>query len=109
MATRQRMTDTPDIQAPTMRTRDYRITLPEDDPRFTKMRELLESVRVRGKHSPVARMLGEWALLGYLLTTGTIAIGGETSGALQAAQQDLAALQSAQEQVAAALKDFAWE
>lgn len=85
------------------------INIPADDPRFTEMRALIESVRVRGKHSPSARMLGEWALLGYLLTTGKLVIGGEVSEAVTAAQQDMASLTAAQEHVAAALKDFQWE
>ena len=48
-------------------------SLPSDDPRFSEMRQVLAAVIQRGKGSPAARMLGEWALLGYLLTTGKLA------------------------------------
>lgn len=83
-------------------------SIPADDPRFTDLRRTLESVRVRGKNSPSGRMLGEWALLGYLLTTGRLVIGGETTGAVAAAQQDLAGVAAAQEHVEAALRDLEW-
>lgn len=49
-------------------------SLPPEDPRFTEMRTLLQSVKRAGKASPTARMLGEWALLGFLLTTGRISL-----------------------------------
>jgi hypothetical protein len=39
------------------------------------MREVLAAVMQRGKGSPAARMLGEWALLGYLLSTGKLGNG----------------------------------
>lgn len=48
-------------------------SLPSDDPRFTELRQVLAAVIQPGKGSPAARMLGEWALLGYLLTTGKLA------------------------------------
>jgi hypothetical protein len=50
-------------------------SLPSDDPRFAEMREVLLAVKQRGKASPTARMLGEWALLGYLLTNGKLGTG----------------------------------
>jgi hypothetical protein len=50
-------------------------SIPSDDPRFAEMREVLSAVKQRGKASPTARMLGEWALLGYLLTSGKFGIG----------------------------------
>ena len=50
-------------------------SIPHDDPRFTDMRQVLAAVMQRGKGSPVARMLGEWALLGYLLTSGKLGTG----------------------------------
>jgi hypothetical protein len=50
-------------------------SIPRDDPRFTEMRQVLAAVMHRGKGSPVARMLGEWALLGYLLTSGKLGTG----------------------------------
>lgn len=54
----------------------YYASIPADDPRFTELREVLASVKQQGRHSPASRMLGEWALLGFLLTTGRIAIAG---------------------------------
>lgn len=48
-------------------------SLPSDDPRFTELRQVIAAVIQPGKGSPAARMLGEWALLGYLLTTGKLA------------------------------------
>lgn len=83
-------------------------SLPADDPRFTELRALLASVRTRGKNSPSGRMLGEFARLGYLLTTGQLVVGGEPSEAVAAAQQDLAGVAAAQEHVEAALKDLEW-
>jgi hypothetical protein len=50
-------------------------SLPSDDPRFAEMREVLSAVKQRGRASPTARMLGEWALLGYLLTNGKLGTG----------------------------------
>ena len=52
----------------------YYASIPADDPRFSELREVLASVKQQGRHSPASRMLGEWALLGFLLTTGRIAI-----------------------------------
>lgn len=54
----------------------YYASIPADDPRFTELREVLASVKQQGRHSPASRMLGEWALLGFLLTTGQISISG---------------------------------
>jgi hypothetical protein len=54
----------------------YYASIPADDPRFSELREVLASVRQQGRHSPASRMLGEWALLGFLLTTGRIALAG---------------------------------
>lgn len=54
----------------------YYASIPADDPRFTELREVLASVKQQGRHSPASRMLGEWALLGFLLTTGRIALAG---------------------------------
>lgn len=54
----------------------YYASIPADDPRFSELREVLASVKQQGRHSPASRMLGEWALLGFLLTTGRIAIAG---------------------------------
>jgi hypothetical protein len=51
-------------------------SLPPDDPRFAELRAFVGAVKRTGKASPTARILGEWALLGFLLTTGKIAVGG---------------------------------
>ncbi|HEX6290233.1 MAG TPA: hypothetical protein VFZ66_13655 [Herpetosiphonaceae bacterium] len=50
-------------------------SIPEDDPRFAELRAVLATVTQRGKGSPVPRMLGEWALLGFLLTSGKLGTG----------------------------------
>lgn len=50
--------------------------MPADDPRFGELREVLAVVKQTGRNSPAACMLGEWALLGFLLTTGRISISG---------------------------------
>jgi hypothetical protein len=52
-------------------------SLPPDDPRFAELRAFLSSVKRTGKASPTARILGEWALLGFLLTTGRLSLAGE--------------------------------
>lgn len=52
-------------------------SLPPEDPRFTELRAFLSSVKRTGKASPTARILGEWALLGFLLTTGHLSLTGE--------------------------------
>jgi hypothetical protein len=57
-------------------------SLPPDDPRFTELRAFLSSVKRSGKASPTARILGEWALLGFLLSTGRLNTGASESGAL---------------------------
>ncbi|MEN9938816.1 MAG: hypothetical protein RLZZ387_5395 [Chloroflexota bacterium] len=66
-----------------METRDfpdrYNASIPADDPRFAELRAVLATVRQNGRHSPAARMLGEWALLGFLLTTGRLKIGEGTA------------------------------
>jgi hypothetical protein len=67
------------MEDPTLGARLY-ASLPPDDPRFAELRAFLSSVKRTGKASPTARMLGEWALLGFLLTTGRMALnGGETT------------------------------
>jgi hypothetical protein len=53
----------------------YYASIPGDDPRFAALREVLASVKQTGRHSPASRMLGEWALLGFLLSTGQLLIG----------------------------------
>lgn len=47
-------------------------SLPLDDPRFAGLRRELSAVRQIGRSSPVGRMLGEYALLGWQLTHGYI-------------------------------------
>lgn len=58
----------------------YYASIPADDLRFAELREVLATVKQAGRHSPAARMLGEWALLGFLLTTGRLALGGASAG-----------------------------
>lgn len=82
-------------------------SLPTDDPRFTELRAALSQASVRGRNSPAARMLGEWALLGFLLTTGKIALSG-AAAQLESAQADLQSVQSANAHVATALKEMDW-
>lgn len=53
----------------------YTVQIPINDPRFDELRTVLNAVKRKGKHSPVPRMLAEWALVGYLLTTGKIPTG----------------------------------
>lgn len=83
-------------------------SIPTDDPRFAALLTVLRSARGRGRYSPAPRMLAEWALLGYLLVSGKIAIGSVTDD-LMSAQQDYSALQSAQEHVSDALSAIEWE
>ncbi|PDV98550.1 hypothetical protein [Candidatus Chloroploca asiatica] len=52
----------------------YYASVPADDPRFGALREVLAAVKQTGRHSPAARMLGEWALLGFLVTTGHLSL-----------------------------------
>jgi hypothetical protein len=52
----------------------YNVTIPTNDPRFAEMLHIIHAVKGRGKHSPVSRMLAEWALLGFLLSHGHIAV-----------------------------------
>ena len=85
-------------------------SLPAYDPRYSELRALLAGVQRRGKDSPVARMLGEYALLGFLMTTGRLAIqaAGEPE-ALVDAQQQLLEMQAAQEHVSNALAGLDFE
>lgn len=57
----------------------YYASIPADDPRFAALREALAAARTSGRHSPAARMLGEWALLGFLLSTGRLTAGAAAS------------------------------
>lgn len=74
-------------------------SLPAHDPRFATMLAYLRGVRVTGRGSPVPRMLGEWALLGFLLQTGQISVGSGETPDLRAG--DLAGNLDAQIQLAA--------
>ena len=47
-------------------------SLPAEDPRFTELRALLATVSRSGRTSPVPRILGEWALLGFLMQSGKL-------------------------------------
>ena len=55
-----------------MRRERVTLSIPADDPRFDELLAFLETVRATGRQSPVPRMLAEWALLGFLLTTGRL-------------------------------------
>lgn len=50
-------------------------SLPSADERFTDMRAFLARHMHAGSKSPTARILGEWALLGYLFQSGKIGAG----------------------------------
>lgn len=86
-----------------------RISLPADDPRFDEMRAFLIGIKHQGRGSPMARMLGEYALLGFLLTTGRIALGRSDGDDLKIAQQATADLKAAQDHVASALSGMDFE
>jgi len=47
-------------------------SLPRDDPRFDPLLAELEEAMQRGRGSPVPRMLGEYALIGYLFMHGKL-------------------------------------
>lgn len=47
-----------------------KVTLPDNDPRFAELRALIQSSQSRGRGSPAARMIAEWALIGYQMTMG---------------------------------------
>jgi hypothetical protein len=47
-----------------------KVTLPDNDPRFKELRSVIRDSQGRGRGSPAARMLAEWALLGYQMTMG---------------------------------------
>lgn len=59
----------------TTETEHWYASLPLDDPRFDELRTFLASVKKRGRYSPTRRILGEYALLGFLLTTGRLPAG----------------------------------
>jgi len=80
--------------------------MPADDPRFDELRTVLIGLQGRGRQSPVARMLGEYALLGYLLTTGTLVRGAATPTVTPA---DLDAVQAAQQHLDQALAGLDFE
>jgi hypothetical protein len=85
-------------------------SLPADDPRYSELRTLLASIQRRGKHSPVARMLGEYALIGFLITTGKLTLAATTEQpALVSVQQQLSEIQSVQEHVSGALAGLDFE
>jgi hypothetical protein len=86
-------------------------SLPSNDPRFADLRALLVTTKQDGRYSPVARMLGEYALLGYLISTGKLALGATTTGAAPAAAapDDLDAVQAAQQHLDRALAGLDFE
>lgn len=65
-----------DPDHPSPRARRWLASLPDDDPRFAEMLAYLEATRTTGRYSPAPRMIGEWALLGFLLQSGKLALGG---------------------------------
>lgn len=82
----------------------YYASIPADDPRFTELREVLASVKQQGRHSPASRMLGEWALLGFLLTTGRITLAGTADVSSRSSElPDTAEWLSSKRQVEAAV------
>jgi hypothetical protein len=82
-------------------------SLPANDPRFQALRHELITAQGRGKQSPVARMLGEYALLGYLLTKGQIIL---ANGANESSDSPLdPTLQDAIARNTAAMDEFMWE
>ncbi|PDW05029.1 hypothetical protein [Candidatus Viridilinea mediisalina] len=88
----------------------YYASVPADDPRFGELREVLAAVKQTGRHSPAARMLGEWALLGFLITTGRLGTPDPHAAAAPSADDlpDPRAVLTAKRQLAAAaqLGDF---
>jgi hypothetical protein len=85
-------------------------SLPADDPRYTELRALLISIQRRGKHSPVARMLGEYALLGFLMASGKLAlVSSADQQEIGDVQQQLSQIQSAHEHVSSALAGLDFE
>jgi hypothetical protein len=92
------------MDEPTLSPRLY-ASLPPDDPRFAELRAFLSSIKRTGKSSPTARMLGEWALLGFLLTTGQIALGSQNSAAITLPEgvPDPQEVRAAQQQIADAV------
>jgi hypothetical protein len=93
----------------------YYASVPADDPQFGELREVLAAVKQTGRHSPAARMLGEWALLGFLLTTGRISISGSNGASTTLPGElpdprELLAAKRRLEAAAAGLGDFdAWK
>jgi|GEM_PF-2424121 len=70
-------------------------SLPSHDPRFADLRASLIATKQDGRYSPIARMLGEYALLGYLLTSGKLPLGAATPATPAAAEPlDLDAVQA---------------
>ncbi|RRR70408.1 MAG: hypothetical protein EI684_13375 [Candidatus Viridilinea halotolerans] len=57
-----------------MRRRDdeWIIPLSPDDPLHAEMLSYLQAIRIRGRYSPVRRILARWAANGYLLEMGRV-------------------------------------
>ena len=80
-----------------------------DDPRHQAILADLEAVVGRGRHSPAARMLAEWAVLGHALWRGQIPIAGPGAGVAPALPPNLpdpTALAREREQIAAAVREL---
>jgi hypothetical protein len=56
-------------------------SLPANDPRFTELRAFLAPAVQSDAPDPTERILGEYALLGFLLTTGRLNLGALNGGA----------------------------
>jgi hypothetical protein len=96
-----------------MRVNVGRVAFDDSDPRFAELVAYLAAIQQRGRYSPTPRIVAEWALLGFLLTTGTIAVGVGAGGevAVRGMTESLgvpdpAALAQAQRAVAQALDDL---
>lgn len=59
--------------------RRWYVSIPEDDVRFTDFIAYLESMQRPGRNSPIPRVIAEFALLGWHIFYGKLALsGGET-------------------------------
>lgn len=56
-------------------------SLPANDPRFTELRAFLAPAVQSDAPDPTERILGEYALLGFLLTTGRLNLGASNGSA----------------------------
>jgi hypothetical protein len=52
--------------------REWQVTFDDGDPLHEELQAYLRAIRVKGRYSPVRRILARWAGLGYLLEVGRI-------------------------------------